>query len=67
MSTLTVLDEEVVRLRRALRDLVMSLPDNLECKDFHHNKNDRHSWDEGCKPMGRYFTAKVNAQQLVGS
>ena len=37
----------------------------LECDNFHHEKKDRHGYDETCKPLYRFILAKDLLEQMM--
>ena len=54
---------ELGECRELLKRLWIACPTALKCSDFHHSKNERHGYDEECKPMTEYVEAieAVNA------
>ena len=49
----------------ALNRLYIACPTTLECRHFHHGKQDRHSYLEACGPADEYIDALQNARDVI--
>ena len=49
----------------ALNRLYIACPTALECRHFHHSKQDRHSYLEPCGPADEYIEALQNARDVI--
>jgi ferredoxin-thioredoxin reductase catalytic subunit len=49
----------------ALNRLYIACPTALECRHFHHSKEERHSYLEPCGPADEYIEALKNARDVI--
>ena len=49
----------------ALNRLYIACPTTLECRHFHHGKQDRHSYLESCGPSEEYIDALQNVREVI--
>jgi hypothetical protein len=54
-------------LRKALQDLLKSLPGRFECDHFGHSTKTFHSFDEDCPHVLKIEEAIKNAQEVLTS